>query len=137
MVRPGVFLLLGQEMISNQAVAVRTVAPQGVDQPFGEKIAHFPTFCLLQLSRFELLTLVTMQIFKPFFSGCNGCVFQFLFDAFACGHRSAKKQLVCKHFSKHKCDHRTFAEFAVNAQVAYLRWRTYHGARIGSLTGDV
>ena len=64
-------------MISNQAVAVRTVAPRGVDQPFGEEIAHFPTFCLLQLSRFDLLTLVTLQIFEPFFLAVKAAFFNF------------------------------------------------------------
>ena len=76
-VRPGVFLRLSQEMISNQAVAVRTVAPRVVDQPFGEEIAQFPTFCLLQLSCFDLLTLVTLQIFKPFFLAVKAAFFNF------------------------------------------------------------
>ena len=76
-VRPGVFLRLRQEMISNQAIAVRTVAPQGADQPFGEEIAHFPTFCLLQLSRFDLLTLVILQIFEPFFLAVKAAFFNF------------------------------------------------------------
>ena len=76
-VRPGVFLRLRQEMISNQAIAVRTVAPRVVDQPFGEEIAHFPTFYLLQLSRFDLLTLVTLQIFEPFFLAVKAAFFNF------------------------------------------------------------
>ena len=40
-VRPGVFLYLRQEMVSNQAVALKTFAPRGVDQPFGVVIASF------------------------------------------------------------------------------------------------
>ena len=76
-VRPGVFLRLRQEIISDQAVAVRTVAPRGVDQPFGEEIAHFPTFSLLQLLRFDLLTLVTLQIFEPFFLAVKAAFFNF------------------------------------------------------------
>ena len=137
-VRPGVFLRLRQEMISNQAVAVRTVAPRGVDQPFGEKIAHFPIFCLSQLSRLDLLTLVTLQIFESFFLALKAAFFNFsLMPLLAVIDLQKKQQLIRKHLSKHKCNNRTFAEFAVNAQGAYLKWRTYHGARIGSLAGHV
>ena len=136
-IRPGVFLRLWQEMISNQAVAIRTVAPSGVDQPFDQAIAHFPLFCLLQLSHFDLLTLLTLQIFEPFFLAVKTVFFNFFLMLLLPVIDLQKKQLIRKHFSKRKCNNQTFAEFAVNAQGAYLRWRTYHSSRIGSLAGDV
>ena len=94
---------------------------------------------LLQLSRFELLNLVTMHTFEPFFLAVKPAFFSFsLMPLLAVIDLQKKQQLIRKHFRKRKCNNWTFAEFAVNAQGAYLRWRmTYHGAKIGLLAGDV
>ena len=85
-VRPGVFLHLRQEMVSNQAVALKTFAPRGVDQPFGEAIASFSNILFVATVTFRLAHPRNLADIQAIFSGCKDCVFQFRFDAFACGH---------------------------------------------------
>ena len=124
-------------MVSNQVVAVGTVCPRCGHQPFSEAIAHLPALCLLQLSCFDLLTILTLQIIEPSPLIISIAFLSFLLVLLFAVINLPNKKSHCKQcvtFEKENC---TPVEFAENAQGAYLNQRTKDFTRIGEFAGDV